>query len=114
MTESEAKAILEAYMECYRRKTEVAYEKQCHENCDDCNLCYAQGTVGEHKEAVNMAIKSLEKQIPKKPKCIDKETETFDCPCCGHTIIALDDMTIHNNCLMCGQKLDWSDEDNEG
>ena len=63
------------------------------------------------KGDVEVIIHALEKQIPKKPKCIDKETETFDCPCCGHTIIALDDMTIHNNCLMCGQKLDWSDTD---
>lgn len=60
MTESEAKTILEAYMECYRRKTEVAYGKQCHEDCDNCKLCYEQGTVGEHGEAVGMAIKAIE------------------------------------------------------
>lgn len=66
MTENEAKEMLEAYMECDRRKTEVVYEKRCHEDCDNCELYYAQGTVREHKEAVNMAINALEKQIPKK------------------------------------------------
>ena len=60
MTEIEAKTMLEAYMECDRRKNDVAYEKQCHKNCDNCKLCYAQGTVGEHREAMNMAIKALE------------------------------------------------------
>lgn len=62
MTESEAKEMLKAYMECDKRKNDVAYEKQCHENCDNCNLCYAQGTVGQQKEAFNMAINALEKQ----------------------------------------------------
>ena len=70
---------------------------------DAMNQYRAIGTQEECRAAV-------EKQKEKKPKYIDKEMEIFDCPCCGHTIIALDDMTIHNNCLMCGQKLDWSDE----
>lgn len=60
-------------------------------------------------DAFIMGIEALEKQIPKKPQNIDGDMEIFDCPCCGHTIIAIDDMTIHQNCLMCGQKLDWSD-----
>ena len=60
MTESEAKTMLEAYMECDRRKNDVAFEKQCHEDCDNCKLCYEQGTVGEHREAMNIAIKALE------------------------------------------------------
>ena len=62
MVESEAKAILEAYMECYRRKTEVAYDYQCDKDCEACGLNYEQGTVGEHNEAVTMAINALEKQ----------------------------------------------------
>lgn len=60
------------------------------------------GTVEELKEA-------KEKQIAKKPKNIDEDMNIFDCPCCGHTILAIDSMTIHQNCLMCGQKLDWSE-----
>ena len=60
MTENEAKTMLEAYMECDRRKNDVSYEKQCNKDCDNCKLCYTQGTVGEHREAMNMAIKALE------------------------------------------------------
>lgn len=62
MTESEAIELIEASVECYKRQNEVAYEKQCHEDCDNCNLCYKQGTVGEQKEAFHMAINALEKQ----------------------------------------------------
>ena len=50
MTESEAKEIIEASVECYKRKNEVVYEEQCHGDCDNCNLCYKQGTVGEYKK----------------------------------------------------------------
>lgn len=62
MTENEAKVMLEAYMECDRRKNEVVYDYQCDKDCEACELNYAQGTVGEHKEAVNMAINALVKQ----------------------------------------------------
>ena len=62
----------------------------------------AIGTVEECRNAV-------ERMKPKKPKSIDVDYGTFICSNCGHTIIALDDMTIHENCLMCGQKLDWSE-----
>ena len=117
MTESEAKAILEAYMECYRRKTEVAYDYQCDKDCEACGLNYEQGTVGEHNEAVTMAIKALEKQIPKKtqnkkysfyPYSTLLKSKYGECPACKS--MQADD----EYCANCGQKLDWSDEDNEG
>ena len=115
MTEVEAKGFVQGKLDCMNKCDIFNKEDNISDNdCDNCEYCYSQGNFGNQKEAFQIAINALEKQIPKKPKCIDKETETFDCPCCGHTIIALDDMTIHNNCLMCGQKLDWSDEDNEG
>ena len=62
-------------------------------------------------EALKLGIKALEKQIAKKPTDIDEDSNTFKCPSCGHTLIALDDMTIHKHCLICGQKLDWGNED---
>lgn len=58
-------------------------------------------------QALEAALVSLEKQIPKKPENIVEDMSIFDCPACGHTILAIDDMTIHKNCLMCGQSLDW-------
>ena len=120
MTESEAKTILEAYMECDRRKNDVAYEEQCHKDCDNCKLCYTQGTVGEHREAMNMAIKALEKQIPKKiirRKAVDEDIESElrdfitrqgeicrcpSCICCIH-------IRELKYCWECGQAIDWSD-----
>ena len=32
-------------------------------NCDECSLCYEQGNMGEQKEALDMAIKALERQL---------------------------------------------------
>lgn len=74
------------------------------------------------KEALEIAISAIEKQIPKKPKRINKNS-IFDgnwkmiCPCCGAMLIERIttetqsypiqyNMTEH---CMCGQALDWSD-----
>lgn len=62
------------------------------------------GTVEELKEA-------REKQIPQKPTDIDEDANTFVCPSCGHTLIALDDMTVHQHCLICGKALKWGEEE---
>ena len=60
------------------------------------------------------AIKSLEKQIPKKPKNIKTifdfsgryYTTKGDCPCCDRENLYRTDIY----CNKCGQKLDWSEE----
>ena len=61
-------------------------------------------------EARNMAIKALEKQIPKKPKKIKAEgyryTDTYRCPLCGGNFSGTG---IADYCYHCGQKLDWSE-----
>lgn len=73
-------------------------------------------------ECHNIAIAALEKQLPKKPKRVNKNS-VFDgnwkmiCPCCGTTLVERittkdtsypiqHNMTKHCNC---GQALDWSD-----
>lgn len=72
--------------------------------------------------AFETAIDALEKQIPKKPKRVDKNS-VFDgnwkkiCPCCGATLmerITTEDESrpVHYNMTKhckCGQALDWSD-----
>ena len=61
MTNEQAKNYLNAKLECL--KLETSGTDFCnHTNCDDCSLCYEQGNVGEQKEALDMAIKALEKQ----------------------------------------------------
>lgn len=74
--------------------------------------------------AFETAIAALEKQIPKKPKRVNKNS-VFDgnwkkiCPCCGAVLIeriTTEDksypvqynMTKH---CWCGQALDWSDSE---
>lgn len=70
-------------------------------------------------EARNMAIKVLEKQIPKKPIFNHNLSDTlslFHCEC-GNAIKVSHDIGIMNNnnapnyCSKCGCRLDWSDEE---
>ena len=59
--------------------------------------------VPEYYEAMELAVKALEKQITKKPidRCMFKE-----CPNCGEI-----EIQYCNHCPMCGQKLDWGEEE---
>ncbi len=61
-------------------------------------------------EMCEIAIKALEKQIPKKPYNVDTERKTFDCPECLSTIYINKDVRDCGYCCICGQALDWSDE----
>ena len=68
-------------------------------------------------ECHELAIKALEKQIPKKPNPIDYEKYidvinnarflrgAYWCPNCKHVVKS------GSFCSDCGQKLDWSDEE---
>ena len=127
MTEQEAKDVLEAYMKCEKRKNNLVYEEKCNNDCDNCELCYEKGTVGEHKEAVEMAIKALEeikqyRTIGTPEECraaVEKQTDEkptavlgtfggkeYECKNCGSDVCYGDEY-----CRWCGQKLDWSDEE---
>lgn len=69
------------------------------------------------QESIDMAIKALEKQIPKKPTYdgdgyAPDGTFVWDewiCPCCGTRYEV--DYDEHDFCQNCGQKIDWSDEE---
>ena len=95
--------------------------------CINENICYKQEACADgicksteaRPCAIEVAIESLEKQIPKKPKRVTKkevydpdrpfatiDVTTFVCPCCGVKIMFR--KTIQR-CLECGQKLDWSE-----
>ena len=133
MTEQEAKDVLEAYMKCEKRKNNLVYEEKCNNDCDNCELCYEKGTVGEHKEAVEMAIKALEeikqyrtigtpeecraaveKQKAKKPK--EYEDKSYGCPTCGNILLhkwekyptkLMDKKNGLPYCFGCGQRILW-------
>ena len=67
------------------------------------------------KEALDMAIVSLAKQIPKQPivwlgeyyyhSSIFSDDWGYECPCCGNREIDYPD----HHCT-CGQALDWSED----
>ena len=119
MTKSEAIEKLRAYYNCQRLQLKSIYEDCNDELCDSCNLCYAQGTTGEHIKSIEIAIQALEKQIPKKPiyegdgyapdgKFVLDE---WICPCCETRYEV--DYDDYDYCPNCGQKLYWEDDDDD-
>ena len=59
MTEQMAIEILKAKLSC--KELEFSpHTECCEEKCDECVYAYAQGTVGEQKEAIAMGIAVLE------------------------------------------------------
>lgn len=70
MTNEDAKKMLKAKLDCLIRETSGTDMDCNHKNCDECNLCYEQGNMGEQKEALELAIKALE-QEPRKGHWIE-------------------------------------------
>lgn len=70
-------------------------------------------------KANEMAIKALEKQIPKKPIFNHNLSDTlsvFHCECgnvikVSHDVGIMDNNNAPNYCSKCGCRLDWSDEE---
>ena len=61
MNNSEVLEKLRAYLKCQENKVKGINAMCTHNMCDDCDLCYMQGTTGEHIEAIEVAIQTLEK-----------------------------------------------------
>lgn len=69
------------------------------------------------QESIDMAIKALEKKIPKKPRKIDSyrgmfiRVYSYACPTCGNACLEkyMNERQNTMFCWNCGQKLDWSD-----
>lgn len=62
----------------------------------------------DYIEEIEIATKSLKKQIPMKSTEINDECGYFECPACGDLIYAEGArFEEHKYCLSCGQKLDW-------
>lgn len=120
MTEIEAKKIIEGKLACMTKCG--VFERDQHINsmdCDNCSYCYEQGNFGQQKEALQVAIKALEKKIPKKPRKTDsyrgvlKRVYAYVCPTCGNACLEkyMNERQNTMFCWNCGQKLDWSDEE---
>ena len=75
MTESEAKGFIQGKINCMNKCGVFNKEDNISDNdCDNCEYCYSQGNFGKQKEAFQMALQALEKQIPKK---VDKTEITL-------------------------------------
>jgi hypothetical protein len=62
MTPEEAIKILEAKSKCMKREVSGT-DLDCNfRNCDECDLCYKQGTTGDQMEALRVAISALQAQ----------------------------------------------------
>lgn len=70
----------------------------CDRQCEKCDLVME---VSELRDAFNLAISALEKQIPKKPKSVF-------CPQCGEEFTD-DDCWSSDYCRNCGQAIDWEE-----
>ena len=112
MNVSEAIEYMEDEVRCIQRAT------YCDRDCANCNL------VKEEKpllESFYIAIKAIEKQIPKKPIYSDFDDNGNDeiipykavCPTCGHEFEFGTWNDEENHHCKCGQKLDWEGDRNE-
>ena len=110
MTDSEAKGFVQGKLDCMK-KCDVFNKEDKHRNneCELCDYCYSQGNFGEQKEAFQMAINALEKQIPKKPIFYAHD---YYCSVCN-SIVGNNEFEWKRfkYCDTCGQKLDWSEEE---
>ena len=62
MTNQEAIEMLTAKAECIRREASGIDVDCNHRNCDECDLCYKHGTMGDQMEALGVAISALQEQ----------------------------------------------------
>ena len=96
MTESEAKGFIQGKLDCMNKCGVFNKEDNISDNeCDICEYCYSQGNFGNQKEAFQMALQALEKQIPKK-------RDSYNCPVCSHYF---EDGECFTYCPECGQRL---------
>lgn len=79
MTPQEAIEMLTAKAECIRREASGIDVDCIYCNCDECDLCYKQGTMGEQREALKAAIEALQNSaelISWLDECISDEHTT--------------------------------------
>ena len=74
--------------------------------CEE-SICYITDI---DAEPLRLAIKALEKQMPKKPVY---GTANIKCPNCGATLLYYFYSFKIDYCDECGQRLDWSEENDE-
>ena len=106
MTVKEARIYMLIEKECINR--------DCNRDCANCDIVQ---DVEDLNNAYDVAINALEKQIPKKPDCI--EDKMWCCPVCDNNLLhkwikyptkLMQKSEGLPHCMSCGQAIDWSDE----
>ena len=112
MTESEAKGFIQGKLDCMNKRN--VFVCKYSDECDSCQYCYSQGTFREQKEAFQMAINALEKQIPKKPiDCVSDDVCEWKSASDGEFIQNPHTKRLYSNepsmkniyCNTCGKKI---------
>ncbi len=115
METREAIGMAKAKLKCIE-KSVTGMDKFCNNNrCDECELNYDQGNMGEQREWLKESISAMEKQMSKK---VELWNDADRCPAC-HILFGPRDLRKNliswkmDYCKYCGQKLDWSDDDEQ-
>ena len=66
MDKRDALEKLKAYCKCQKMQVKGIYEDCNESKCDNCDLCYMQGTNGEHIASIEIAIKALKDKLSMK------------------------------------------------
>ncbi len=130
LCEKQVLEMLEARLTCMKLDDLSCIEEGCSHNCDDCEFNYAQGTRGEQKEALNIAIQSIKKlQEYQEIGTVKYFTKLKELRMPIKSVwpmelfgFKLNAVSLCPNCLSfvykyckfcraCGQALDWSQED---
>lgn len=101
MTESEAIKKAIRHFECIKNDAVVVLDSGFGMRPGESNIVYRN-----RKMYSELAIRALEKQIPKKPD-FTEDKEFALCPCCNGKGL----FDKQKYCDNCGQKLDWSEEE---
>ena len=51
-------SILKSDLECHKKR--ILAVPKCNNDCDNCDICYAKGTIGDYMQALEIAITLLE------------------------------------------------------
>jgi hypothetical protein len=84
--------------------------------CEECDY-YETCDHTRAEENAKIAIKALEKQLPKRPRengmsdGLIKKTKYYTCQTCGNCLLTemMNERQNTNYCWDCGQRLDWSE-----
>ena len=111
MTVEEAIKRANATVECIEREMS-GLDEMCNNNmCDECNLNYERGTIGEYKEWLRMAINAMKLQ-QEKGRWIRVDKDKVKCSKCEviHFIAQYPQSARIDYCPNCGRRMEGIEE----